>query len=48
MDAYDTNDKIAELDQKIEQQSNENNAIQSEIKKNSSYERIYIRLKNKV
>ncbi|MBB4831949.1 cell division protein FtsL [Staphylococcus hominis] len=41
MDAYDTNDKIAELDQKIEQQSNENNAIQSEIKKNSSYERIY-------
>ena len=33
MDAYDTNDKIAELDQKIEQQSNENNAIQSEIKK---------------
>ena len=39
MDAYDTNDKIAELDQKIEQQSNENNAIQSEIKKNSSYER---------
>lgn len=41
MDAYDTNDKIAELDQKIEQQSNENNAIQSEIKRNSSYERIY-------
>ena len=41
MDAYDTNEKIAELDQKIEQQSNENNAIQSEIKKNSSYERIY-------
>ena len=41
MDAYDTNDKIADLDQKIEQQSNENNAIQSEIKKNSSYERIY-------
>ncbi|MGW9963763.1 cell division protein FtsL [Staphylococcus hominis] len=41
MDAYDTNNKIAELDQKIEQQSNENNAIQSEIKKNSSYERIY-------
>ncbi|WP_145462984.1 cell division protein FtsL [Staphylococcus hominis] len=41
MDAYDTNDKIAELDQKIEQQSNENNAIQSEIKKTSSYERIY-------
>ena len=45
MDAYDTNDKIAELDQKIEQQSNENNAIQSEIKKNSSYERIYDKAK---
>ena len=42
------NDKIAELDQKIEQQSNENNAIQSEIKKNSSYERIYDQAKNKV
>ncbi|GGG86792.1 cell division protein FtsL [Staphylococcus pragensis] len=41
MDAYDTNGKIADLDQRIEQQSSENSAIKSEIKKNSSYERIY-------
>ena len=45
MDAYDTNSKIADLDQRIEQQSSENSAIQSEIKKNSSYERIYNKAK---
>ena len=45
MDAYDTNDKIAELDQKIEQQSNENNAIQSEIKKILLMSAFTIRLK---
>lgn len=45
MDAYDTNGKIADLDQRIEQQSSENSAIQSEIKKNSSYERIYNKAK---
>ena len=37
MDAYDTRGKIADLDQKIEKQS--------EIKKNSSYERIYDKAK---
>ena len=41
MDAYDTRGKIADLDQKIEKQSSENSALKSEIKKNSSYERIY-------
>lgn len=41
MDAYDTRGKIADLDQKIEQQSSQNSALKSEIKKNSSYERIY-------
>ena len=45
MDAYDTNGKIADLDQRIEQQFSENSAIQSEIKKNSSYERIYNKAK---
>ena len=44
MDAYDTNGKIADLDSKIEQQSSENSAIQSEIK-NSSYQRIYDKAK---
>ena len=44
MDAYDTNGKIADLDSKIEQQSSENSAIQSEIKK-SSYQRIYDKAK---
>ena len=47
MDAYDTNDKIAELDQKIEQQSNENNAIQSEIKKILLMSAFTIRLKTR-
>ena len=47
MDAYDTNGKIADLDQRIEQQSSENSAIKSEIKKNSSYERIYNEAKQK-
>ncbi|MUK59460.1 cell division protein FtsL, partial [Pseudomonas aeruginosa] len=41
MDAYDTRGKIADLDYKIDKQSSENSALQSEIKKNSSYERIY-------
>ncbi|AMY05034.1 MULTISPECIES: cell division protein FtsL [Staphylococcus] len=41
MDAYDTKGKIADLDQKIETQSSQNSALKSEIKKNSSYERIY-------
>ncbi|MHD0398003.1 cell division protein FtsL [Staphylococcus simulans] len=41
MDAYDTKGKIADLDYKIEQQSSQNSALKSEIKKNSSYERIY-------
>ena len=41
MDAYDTRGKIADLDTKIEQQASENSALESEIKKNSSYERIY-------
>ena len=45
MDAYDTRGKIADLDQKIEKQSSENSAIKSEIKKNSSYERIYDKAK---
>lgn len=45
MDAYDTRGKIADLDYKIEKQSSENNALQSEIKKNSSYERIYDKAK---
>ncbi|WP_154840769.1 cell division protein FtsL [Staphylococcus pasteuri] len=45
MDAYDTRGKIADLDQKIEQQSSENSALKSEIKKNSSYERIYDKAK---
>lgn len=45
MDVYDTNGKIADLETKIEQQSSENSAIQSEIKKNSSYERIYDKAK---
>lgn len=45
MDAYDTNGKIADLDSKIEQQSSENSAIQSEIKKSSSYQRIYDKAK---
>ncbi|MCQ9903537.1 cell division protein FtsL, partial [Staphylococcus aureus] len=45
MDAYDTNRKIADLDSKIEQQSSENSAIQSEIKKSSSYQRIYDKAK---
>lgn len=46
MDAYDTRGKIADLDTKIEKQSSENSAIESEIKKNSSYERIYDKAKN--
>ncbi|MFQ3726408.1 cell division protein FtsL [Staphylococcus equorum] len=46
MDAYDTREKIADLDTKIEQQSSENSAIESEIKKNSSYERIYDKAKD--
>lgn len=41
MDAYDTRGKIAELDQKIEQQSSQNSALKSETMKNASYERIY-------
>ncbi|GEQ04869.1 cell division protein FtsL [Staphylococcus gallinarum] len=45
MDAYDTRGKIADLDTKIEKQSSENSAIESEIKKNSSYERIYDKAK---
>ncbi|VED28532.1 cell division protein FtsL [Staphylococcus warneri] len=45
MDAYDTRGKIADLDHKIEQQSSENSALKSEIKKNSSYERIYDKAK---
>ena len=45
MDAYDTRGKIADLDYKIEKQSSENSALQSEIKKNSSYERIYDKAK---
>jgi len=45
MDAYDTRGKIADLDAKIEKQSSENSAIESEIKKNSSYERIYDKAK---
>lgn len=45
MDAYDTNGKIADLDTKIEKQSSENSAIKSEIKKNSSYQRIYDKAK---
>ena len=45
MDAYDTRGKIADLDQKIEKQSSENSALKSEIKKNSSYERIYDKAK---
>ncbi|MBU0437337.1 cell division protein FtsL [Staphylococcus casei] len=46
MDAYDTRGKIADLDTKIEKQSSENSAIESEIKKNSSYERIYNKAKD--
>jgi cell division protein FtsL len=46
MDAYETREKIADLDTKIEKQSSENSAIESEIKKNSSYERIYDKAKN--
>lgn len=46
MDAYETREKIADLDTKIEKQSSENSAIESEIKKNSSYERIYEKAKN--
>ncbi|ASE35854.1 MULTISPECIES: cell division protein FtsL [Staphylococcus] len=45
MDAYDTHGKIADLDHKIEQQASENSSIESEIKKNSSYERIYDKAK---
>ena len=45
MDAYDTRGKIADLDYKIDKQSSENSALQSEIKKNSSYERIYEKAK---
>ncbi|UXR72379.1 cell division protein FtsL [Staphylococcus sp. IVB6240] len=41
MDAYDTRGKIADLDQKIEQQSSQNSALKSETMKNASYERIY-------
>ncbi|WP_251516262.1 MULTISPECIES: cell division protein FtsL [Staphylococcus] len=46
MDAYDTRGKIADLDSKIEKQASENSAIESEIKKNSSYERIYDKAKD--
>ncbi|BCU52072.1 cell division protein FtsL [Staphylococcus auricularis] len=46
MDAYDTRGKIADLDTKIEQQASENSALESEIKKNSSYERIYEKAKD--
>ena len=46
MDAYDTRSKIADLDTKIEKQASENSAIESEIKKNSSYERIYDKAKD--
>ena len=46
MDAYDTRGKIADLDTKIEKQASENSAIESEIKKNSSYERIYDKAKD--
>jgi len=46
MDAYDTRGKIADLDTKIEKQASENSSIQSEIKKNSSYERIYDKAKD--
>ncbi len=45
MDAYDKRGKIADLDYKIDKQSSENSALQSEIKKNSSYERIYEKAK---
>ena len=41
MDAYDTKGKIADLETKIEKQQSQNSALESEIKKNSSYERIY-------
>ncbi|KIX91000.1 cell division protein FtsL [Staphylococcus microti] len=41
MDAYDTRGKIADLEQKIEQQSSQNSALKSETMKNASYERIY-------
>lgn len=33
MDAYDTRGKIADLDYKIDKQSSENSALQSEIKR---------------
>ena len=46
MDAYDTRGKIADLDTKIEKQASENSSIESEIKKNSSYERIYDKAKD--
>ncbi|MCS4486179.1 cell division protein FtsL [Staphylococcus americanisciuri] len=41
MDAYDTRGKIADLEQKIEQQSSQNSALKSETMKNASYQRIY-------
>ncbi|MEB7824005.1 cell division protein FtsL [Staphylococcus chromogenes] len=41
MDAYDTNSKIANLDQKIERQTSQNSALEAETKQNASYQRIY-------
>lgn len=41
MDAYDTNGKIANLDQKIERQTSQNSALEAETKQNASYQRIY-------
>ena len=38
-------ENILYMDQKIEKQSSENSALKSEIKKNSSYERIYDKAK---
>lgn len=41
MDAYDTNGKIADLNQKIEKQTSQNSALEAETKQNASYKRIY-------
>ncbi len=41
-------ERFADLDYKIDKQSSENSVLQSEIKKNSSYERVYTkRLRNR-
>ncbi|UEX89405.1 cell division protein FtsL [Staphylococcus ratti] len=41
MDAYDTNGKVASLEQKIEKQTSQNSALEAETKQNASYKRIY-------